>query len=103
MKKGVVFFPLLMIGLLLMAACGPATSEESGLKLAPASDLPQEYRQLPTEVQEAYRFALANPDILAKIPCYCGCGAIGHMDNYMCYVQRETASGRLLLDSHAAG
>ena len=103
MKKGIFFFPLVMIGLLLVAACGPATTGETNLKLAPVSDLPPEYRQLPTEVQEAYRFALANPDLLAKIPCYCGCGAIGHMNNHMCYVQRETASGRVLLDRHAAG
>jgi hypothetical protein len=103
MRKSAIFFPIVMIGLLLIAACGPAAPGETSLKLAPVSDLPPEYQQLPPEVQEAYRFALANPDILAKIPCYCSCGAIGHMDNYMCYVQGTSASGEMFLDKHAAG
>ena len=51
------------------------------LELAPASALPTELRQLPQEVQEAYRFALANPDVLEVMPCYCGCNQAGHENN----------------------
>ena len=37
-------------------------------------------------VREAYTFAVAHPEVLTQIPCYCGCGAIGHTSNYACYV-----------------
>jgi hypothetical protein len=97
---------VLLAGLILLAACGaPAASSPPGntLELAPASALPGEIRRLPRDVQEAYRFALANPDILDKIPCYCGCNQIGHLNNRMCYVRSETAGGGVLFDSHGAG
>lgn len=71
--------------------------------MAPASDLSPELRLLSPEIQEAYRFALANREVLEKIPCYCGCGNVGHMDNYMCYVQSESADGQVVFDYHAAG
>jgi protein-disulfide isomerase len=77
--------------------------EDSTLKLAAVSELSPEIQQLPPPVQEAYRFALANPDVLDKIPCYCGCGGVGHMNNRMCYIQSESADGQVVFDDHAAG
>ena len=99
--------PLILLAVLvLVAACGPSNttplSETSG-RLAPVSDLSPELRQLSPEIQEAYRFALANRDVLERIPCYCGCGNVGHMDNHMCYVQSESADGQVVFDYHAAG
>ncbi|MBU0702426.1 MAG: thioredoxin domain-containing protein [Chloroflexi bacterium] len=78
-------------------------AEDSTLKLASVSELSPEIQQLSLEVQEAYRFALANPDVLDKIPCYCGCGQMGHLNNRMCYVQSETADGQMVFDNHAVG
>ncbi len=97
---------ILLVVLLLAVACAPtstAPTNETSIRLAPASALSPELRQLSPEVQEAYRFALANRDILEKIPCYCGCGVIGHMSNYMCYVQPESAGGKVAFDLHGAG
>jgi hypothetical protein len=97
---------VLLAGLLLLAACGSSaapSAPNNTLNLAPVSALPAEIRRLPQDVQEAYRFALAKPDILDKIPCYCGCNQIGHMNNRMCYVQSETADGGVIFDSHGAG
>jgi protein-disulfide isomerase len=73
------------------------------LQLAPVSALSPEIRQLPPMAQEAYRFAIANPDVLEAIPCYCGCNQVGHVDNRMCYVRSESADGTVVLDDHAAG
>jgi len=81
----------------------PPPTEDSTLKLAAVSELSPDIQQLSPEVQEAYRFALANPDVLDKIPCYCGCGGVGHLDNRMCYVQSEAAAGQVVFDDHAAG
>jgi hypothetical protein len=97
---------VLLTGVLLAAACGSPSAPSSPantLKMAPASALPAELRRLPQNVQEAYRYALANPDVLDKIPCYCGCNQVGHMDNRMCYIQSETAGGRVVFDAHGAG
>ena len=84
------------------AALAQETSGDVAITLAPVSALSSDLRQLPSQVQEAYRFALANPDVLDVIPCYCGCGQIGHENNRMCYVQSEAADGRVVFDSHAA-
>ena len=53
--------------------------------------------------EEAYRFALANPDVLKQIPCYCGCGVVGHTSNYDCYVAEINDDGSAILDSHGFG
>ncbi len=111
-KPGVVPWHGLVLALLSVAllgvACGSSADTDTQgrgntIKLAPASALPSDLRQLPPEYQEAYRFALANPDILTKIPCYCGCGSVGHMDNRMCYIQSETPDGKVVFDYHGAG
>jgi protein-disulfide isomerase len=73
------------------------------LALAPVSALSAALRQLAPDVQEAYRFALANPDVLDVIPCYCGCGQVGHENNRMCYIQSENPDGSVVFDDHALG
>lgn len=96
----------LLMGLLVTAACGPSAADptdETVNKLAPVSALSPKLRQLSPSIQEAYRFALANRDALERIPCYCGCGAIGHMDNYSCYVQSSLDNGPVVFDYHGAG
>jgi hypothetical protein len=94
----------LLVLVFLAAACGsPDLALDRTTRLAPVSTLSPELRQLSPEIQEAYRFALVNRDILTKIPCYCGCGNVGHMDNYMCYVQPESTGGQMVFDYHAAG
>ena len=104
--KGTRLPLILLAGLLLVVACGPSAAtpqSETSHNLAPVSDLSPELRQLSPEIQEAYRFALANRDTLEKIPCYCGCANVGHMDNYMCYIQSESAGGQVVFDYHGAG
>ena len=85
------------------AAISTESSAGAPLELVPASALPTELQQSPQEVQEAYRFALANPDVLEVIPCYCGCNQVGHESNRMCYIQSEAADGQVVFDSHALG
>ena len=54
-------------------------------------------------MQQAYQFAAANPDVLSQIPCYCGCGNMGHTSNYSCYVQTVDDKGAVQYDTHALG
>ncbi len=73
------------------------------LRLAAVGRLPAEVQRAPTTVREAYRFALANPDLLGRIPCHCGCGSMGHTSNAACYLRPGSTSDTPLFDSHALG
>lgn len=65
--------------------------------------MPEEVKSAPVTVQEAYQFAVENPDTLKEFPCYCGCGKMGHTSNYSCYVQDVDSAGKITYDTHALG
>jgi hypothetical protein len=73
------------------------------LKMLPVSSLSEKARNAPDAVRDAYRFAAANPDVLSKIPCYCGCGQEGHQSNLNCYVKETKTDGSIVFDDHALG
>lgn len=84
----------------------PACASPAGtahLSMTPLDRMPAEVRSAPVTVQQAYQFASANPDFMKNIPCYCGCGKIGHSSNYSCYVSGVDGQGNLSFDSHALG
>jgi hypothetical protein len=89
------------VSAILLAACNG--TESTSVEMAPFSELPPRVQEAPVTVQEAYRFALANPDLLQQIPCYCGCGGVGHTSNYACYVAGEQDDGSVAFDYHALG
>lgn len=99
-------WPIITMGVLIglfIAACGGGNSAPA-LTMAPASQLPAELRSAPTNVQEAYRFAIANQELLSQIPCFCGCGAVGHKSNLGCYIEEDDQPGNITqYDNHALG
>lgn len=101
-----LIFSLLVASLIftgLSACSGQSPASGTAYLMAPMSAMPTEVRAAPASVQEAYRFAAANPEILQQIPCYCGCGAMGHTSNYDCYVSSIGADGKITYDNHALG
>jgi hypothetical protein len=100
-------FSILLLALLasLTAGCsgGQKAAAEHSFPMAPVQHMPAEVKQSPVTVQQSYQFAAANPDVLDQIPCYCGCGAMGHDSNYDCYVTDVNADGSIVYDSHALG
>jgi hypothetical protein len=56
---------------------------------------------LPAEWQSAYAYALARPDVLQWLPCYCGCGGMGHRSNLDCFFQRRE-DGTFTWEEHAS-
>lgn len=91
-----------------VAGCSSAPSPTTGgghdmLAMAAMDDMPAEVQSAAVTVSDAYRFAAANPDTLRALPCYCGCGPIGHKSNYDCYIAGADAAGALSFDSHALG
>ncbi len=71
--------------------------------LAPESALPAYFRKAPPNVQEAYRFAIANRGILQQFPCYCGCGSDGHKSNADCYIKDVKPDGTVDFDKMSFG
>ena len=101
-----LIFSLALIVPLLLSSCGGSSApaqEGVHLNMAPMAEMPPEVQSAPVTVQQAYQFAVANPDVLQQIACYCGCGPIGHTSNYACYVSGENADGSPVFDGHALG
>jgi hypothetical protein len=99
---------LLLIATVVLSACGaPASPQASGGKatsnMVAASTLPKAMLDAPTRVRAPYQFAVANPDALKNVPCYCGCGAMGHTSNLSCYIKERKADGQIVYDEHALG
>lgn len=96
-----------MISLLILSgvsACSSqSTSGEAHLNMASMELMPEEVHAAPLIVQQAYQFNVANPDVMENIPCYCGCGNVGHTSNYDCYVADVDAAGQITFDNHALG
>jgi hypothetical protein len=63
---------------------------------------PDFVRALPAEGQAAYSFALARPDVLQWMPCYCGCAGAGHRSNLDCFFQRREVKGSYAYEEHAS-
>ncbi len=91
-----------------LASCaqagGPGVTDDpfKGLKMAPLSEMPDNVRKSSVSVQQGYQFAVANPDVVKQVPCYCGCGSMGHTSNYSCYV-KDDSGGKITFDPHALG
>jgi hypothetical protein len=47
----------------------------------------------PAVVRAAYTFAAEHPEVLAYVPCYCGCERSGHRGNDDCFVSGRAANG----------
>lgn len=99
-----LFIALLLITLLsLFTGACTSQKENEELALAPVSALPKEVQDAPSTVREAYQFALANPDVLNKIPCYCGCGEghgeeVAHQSVNDCFVREIKGDGTVVWD-----
>lgn len=72
------------------------------LETVPKGELPAFAKQGGPKVQEAYRYAADNGEILRYIPCFCGCTNIGHRHNADCYVAARLSEGRITFTSHGA-
>lgn len=91
---------LWLSSVLLLAACGG----QGALTLAPESELPRFLAASAPRVREAYRFAHANHRALATVPCYCGCGKMGHDSNLACFIEEGAEVAKIVtFDEHAAG
>ncbi len=99
----VVFVFLIVFSSLLTACGGQSSAEDNELAMASLDGMPMDVKNAPVAVQQSYQFNVANPDVMEQLPCYCGCGAMGHTSNYTCYVSGIESDGTVNYDSHALG
>ncbi len=98
MHRNKVIFLIVVMAILSSVLSACSSQNDASLQMAPLNQMPAEVRSAPVTVQQAYQFAVANPDVMKGIPCYCGCGSIGHTSNYSCYVNSDGT-----FDNHALG
>ena len=101
-RKLLFFFIIAVLLTTAISACS-TQSQSSDLHMMPMDQMPAEVQSAPVTVQTAYQFSAANPDVMQNIPCYCGCGDIGHTSNYSCYVSNVDDQGAITFDNHALG
>jgi hypothetical protein len=99
--KTIFLLAIILLSLLALPAC--SAQMEGDLRMMPFDQMPAEVQSSPVVVQQAYQFAAVNPDVMKQIPCYCGCGDIGHTSNYSCYVSGVDDKGNITFDNHALG
>lgn len=85
-----------------LSACSTGAADHA-FPMASMADMPADVQSTSVSVQQAYQFAYANPNVMTQLPCYCGCGAMGHTSNYSCYVSSVDANSTITYDSHALG
>lgn len=82
------------------------TREGGGSDTGASSPKPPSFASDPTAPRgavEAYQFAIDYPNILAQIPCYCGCAdEANHKSNLDCYIQSRTGND-IVFDDHGSG
>ena len=87
--------PLVMVVMwAAVAACGsqPSASSSSYLPLPLVSFAPA--RPMPV-VEAVFHFAADHPEVLSRIPCFCGCENRGHKHNDDCFVAARDERGRV--------
>lgn len=95
-----VLLASLLVSLFALTGCAQKDMDANSM---PLNKLPDKVRQAPVTVQEAYQFAISNPDALKAVPCFCGCGAAGHTSNYNCFIKEVKSNGEIAWDWHALG
>lgn len=80
---------------LALASCNSTSASEMAM--------PEFFQSAPDRVKDSYRYAMSNPDDLAAVPCYCGCGSMGHTSNLSCFINGKTKDGTPILEPHASG
>jgi hypothetical protein len=105
-----------------IAGCSGGSATTPGWSSAPMAAIPAGAMQVPSDEQvtaawksrpgyvqalpdawsAAYRFALERPDVLQWLPCYCGCGGMGHRSNLDCFFQQREAPGNFTFEEHGS-
>lgn len=76
----------------------PTTHAPAALPPLPA--MPAVPPRPPAVVRAAYRFAAEHPEVLERMPCFCGCERRGHRSNHDCFIAGRDVHGEPIWDRH---
>ena len=94
---------IVVVAVLISVLFASSSQSVSAVNLADMADMPAFVHSAPHQAQRAYQFAVANPQMIDHMPCYCGCNVMGHTSNLSCYVQEFRDDGTIVFDNHATG
>ncbi|MEK4029052.1 MULTISPECIES: PCYCGC motif-containing (lipo)protein [Bacillaceae] len=118
--KSLYYFAVLGILLVLIAGCSSKSEKEKAKEpehsgqhdahTLPNGDLQEttsSVKEMPTflndkndDMKTVYLAAAQHPDVLASMPCYCGCGdSAGHKSNLNCFVA-DISENKVVWDDH---
>jgi len=101
MKRMFSLVFLLTIVIVIAAGCGSKLKDQKWTldkKHQPLADFVLNSSE---KVQETYIMAAKYPEVVASVPCYCGCAADGHKSNLDCFVKQMGAENAVEeWDSH---
>jgi hypothetical protein len=95
----------IMNGAHTMPPSTPATAEDATLAATrdAAWSARPAYVRADARTESAYQIALHSPQLLQWMPCYCGCGAMGHRSNLDCYFKPTMAGlNDIRFEEHAS-
>ncbi|GIN87234.1 hypothetical protein J6TS2_36200 [Heyndrickxia sporothermodurans] len=104
----------LFISIFIISACSNGNDAEKGAQenkrehrgmpmgeeTASADILPKFLTGTSETVQTIYQAAAEHQELLEHMPCYCGCGEMGHQNNYDCFIQENKKNGAIVWDEH---
>ncbi|WHY84606.1 PCYCGC motif-containing (lipo)protein [Neobacillus novalis] len=73
---------------LIVAGCGSKLDKEKWALDKKHKSLPDYVLSSSEKVQETYVMAATYPEVIASVPCYCGCSVEGHKSNLDCFVKQ---------------
>lgn len=66
------------------------------------TQLPRFLEQSDEKIAQVYSLAANHQELLAYMPCYCGCGeSAGHQHNLHCFIHEIKDDGQVVWDDHA--
>ncbi|GGE10112.1 hypothetical protein GCM10011571_09300 [Marinithermofilum abyssi] len=98
MKKGMWLFSWVLIVVLAVAGCSSASTDKESVGKQAFPDF-VEASQVPG-AKKAYAYAANHSKQLEHIPCYCGCGSLGHDSVKSCFLKKE--GGKPEFNDHGA-
>lgn len=102
MKRFTFILAVIVALALIAAGCG---TKKEGLTLDKKNKpLPDYVLNSSEKVQQTYILAAKYPEVLASVPCYCGCAADGHKSNLNCFVDQMGSNNAVEeWDQHGIG
>ncbi len=82
-------------------ATGALPGDQQPAGAREAWDARPDYVKVGARTEEAYAYAMYHSKVIEWMPCYCGCGGMGHRSNLDCYFKAEPG-GQIVFEEHAS-